>query len=125
MRAGLEAAADGLGRRSYGRLLQLLEQSGGAADVLFKGIPLLRHVPLPAARDWLLTLVRRRRGAFMFRRWVLAPRSAEMLAALRVLAQRVLAQRWPTDPAVVGLLKLGAKSDDPVIVAAASGREAA
>jgi hypothetical protein len=48
-----------------------------------------------------------------------------MLAALRVLAQRVLAQRWPTDPAVVGLLKLGAKSDDPVIVAAASGREAA
>ena len=56
----------------------------------------------------------------MFRRWVLAPRSAEMLAALRVLAQR-----WPTDPAVVGLLKLGVKSDDPVIVAAASGREAA
>lgn len=120
MRAGLEAAADGLGRRSYGRLLQLLEQSGGAADLLFKGIPLLRHVPLPAARDWLLTLVRRRRGAFMFRRWVLALRSAEMLAALRVLAQR-----WPTDPAVVGLLKVGAKSDDPVIVAAASGREAA
>ena len=40
-------------------------------------------------------------------------------------ALRVLAQRWPTDPAVVGLLKLGAKSDDPVIVAAASGREAA
>jgi hypothetical protein len=120
MRAGLEAAANGLGRRSYGRLLQILEQAGDAADIRLRGIPLLRHVPLPAARDWLLTLVRRRRGAFMFRRWVLAPRSAEMLAALRVLAQR-----WAADPAVVGLLKLGAKSDDAAIVAAAAGREAA
>lgn len=119
VRGGLELAAGGIGRRTHARLLQIVQQAEEGSDIRIRGIPLLVHVTLPAARDWLLPLVRRRRGAFMFRRWVLAPRSPEMLAALRVLATR-----WSADPEVQRVLALAAASDDPHVAAASAGGEA-
>jgi hypothetical protein len=119
IRGALELAAAGMARRTHPRLLQLVEQADEGSDVRIRGIPLLVHLTLPGARDLLLSITRRRKGAFMFRRWVLAPRSAEMLAALRVLAVR-----WATDPEAKRVLALGASSGDPHVVAAAAGKEA-
>ncbi len=117
VRAGIELAADGVGRRTHSRLLQIVQNAEPGSDIRIRGIPLLAHVTLPAARDWLLSLVRQRRGAFMFRRWGLAPRSPELLAALRVLAAR-----WSADAEVQQVLAQAAASDDPHVVAAGADR---
>lgn len=119
IRAGLELAAGGVGRRTHQRLFQIVQQADDGSDIRIRGVPLLVHVTLPPVRDWLLALVRRRRGAFMFRRWVLAPKTPETLAALRVLAAR-----WSADAEVKRVLALAAASDDPHVVAAGAGREA-
>ncbi|MCC7194027.1 MAG: hypothetical protein IT356_00565 [Gemmatimonadaceae bacterium] len=119
VRGGIELAADGVGRRSHARLLQLVEEAAEGSDIRIRGIALLVHVSLPASRDWLLAHVRRRRGFLVFRRWALVPRSPEMLAALRVLAQR-----WPADPDARATLALAAGSGDQHLAAAAAGREA-
>lgn len=117
LRAALDAAhRHGLPRRSAGRLLQLLEKSEHGSDVHTRAIPVLSQVALPAARDWLLQQLLRKRG--FFRRLDLTKKSPEMLAALRVLAIR-----WAKDPAAAAVFRLAAKSGDAQIVEAASARE--
>jgi hypothetical protein len=101
------AAADGLPRRSALRVLQVLQRAAEDSDVRVRGIALLDNVPLAVARDWLLSLVLRTRGVFFWRRWVLQPRSPEVLAALRVLASE-----WKNDFKASTALRLAAQSGD-------------
>ena len=93
--AALDAAAAGLPRRSTLRVLQILEKSEPGSELRVRGMALLKHVKLAAARDWLLPMVVRTRGMFFWRRSVLQPRTPEMLAALRVIAAA-----WTHDPKV-------------------------
>ena len=106
VRAALEAGAQGLPRRSTARLLQVLAKTAEGSDLRILGIPLLEQIPLPGARDWLLTIVGQNRG-FIIRRWQLRKKSAEVLAALRVLAAN-----WSGDPLVARTFKLVRKSAD-------------
>lgn len=106
VRTALEAAAQGLPRRSAARLLQLLAKSDEGSEVRLRGIPLLEQVPFAAGRDWLLPLVIQKRG-FIIRRWQLRAKSPEVMAALRVLAAK-----WVTDPAAATVFRLVRKSSD-------------
>lgn len=111
--AALDAAAAGLPRRSALRVLQVLQRAAENSDVRVRGIALLDDVPLAVARDWLLSLVLRTRGVFFWRRWVLQPRSPEVLAALRVLAFE-----WKNDLKASTALRLAAQSGDEHVRAA-------
>ncbi len=106
VRAALEAGAHGFPRRSVARLLQVLAKTEEGSELRIRGIPLLEQIPLPRARDWLLTIVGQNRG-FIFRRWQLRQKSPEVLAALRVLAAK-----WSGDPLVARTFVLARKSAD-------------
>jgi hypothetical protein len=106
VRAALEAGAQGFPRRSVARLLQVLAKTEEGSELRIRGIPLLEQIPLPGARDWLLTVVGQNRG-FIFRRWQLRQKSAEVIAALRVLAAK-----WSGDPLVARTFTLVRKSTD-------------
>jgi hypothetical protein len=106
VRAALEAGAQGFPRRSVARLLQVLAKTEEGSELRIRGIPLLEQIPLPGARDWLLTIVGQNRG-FIFRRWQLRQKSPEVLAALRVLAAK-----WSGDPLVARTFALARKSVD-------------
>ena len=115
VRAAFEvAAAGGLPRKSATRVLQIAQQAEEESDLRLRGIALLHDVPLTAARDWLLPMVIRTRGMFFWRRLVLRPRSAEMLASLRVLASA-----WKADPKATAVFRLVAQSGDDHVRAAA------
>ncbi|MBI3567976.1 MAG: hypothetical protein HY084_07230 [Gemmatimonadetes bacterium] len=106
IRAALDAAHQGgVPRRAALRLLQCVQKAEADSDLRVRGIPLLGQVPLASTRDWLVQLVLRRRG--FFRRLALQPKSAELLAALRVLAAH-----WRTDAAAATAIKLADKSGD-------------
>lgn len=113
VRAALEAGAQGFPRRSVARLLQVLAKTEEGSELRIRGIPLLEQIPLPGARDWLLTIVGQNRG-FIFRRWQLRQKSPEVLAALRVLAAK-----WSGDPLVARTFALARKSADTLLREAA------
>lgn len=114
VRAAFEvSAAGGLPRKSATRVLQIAQQAEEESDLRLRGIALLHDVPLTAARDWLLPMVIRTRGMFFWRRLVLRPRSAEMLAALRVFASA-----WKADPKAAAVFRLVAQSGDEHVRAA-------
>jgi hypothetical protein len=106
VRAALEAGVQGVPRRSAARLLQVLAKAEEGSEIRIRGIPLLEQIPLPGARDWLLAIVGQNRG-FIFRRWQLRPKSAEVIASLRVLAAK-----WSGDPLVARTFMLARKSAD-------------
>ena len=114
VRAAFEvSAAGGLPRKSATRVLQIAQQADEESDLRLRGIALLHDVPLTAARDWLLPMVIRTRGMFFWRRVVLQARSAEMLAALRVLASA-----WKADPKTAAVFRLVAQAGDEHVRAA-------
>lgn len=118
--AAMDAASGALPRRSALRVLQILQKSEDASEMRVRGIALLNGVPLAAARDWLLPMVLRTRGMLFWRRQVLAEKSPEMLAALRVLASE-----WKKDPKAATALRLAAQSDDDAVRdAVGAGRNA-
>jgi hypothetical protein len=84
----------------------VLAKAEEGSEIRIRGIPLLEQIPLPGARDWLLAIVGQNRG-FIFRRWQLRPKSAEVIASLRVLAAK-----WSGDPLVARTFMLARKSAD-------------
>jgi len=111
LRTSLAAALDGCPPEAVPLLIDQLESRGQAADVRVQIVRVLGTISTPATRDCLI------RRALARRRWLpgrrLAPKSAEMVAAIVGLAGR-----WPDDPAAGEVLRLAAKSPDPEIRAA-------
>ncbi|MFQ5747684.1 MAG: hypothetical protein ACE5HF_10785 [Gemmatimonadota bacterium] len=112
VRAGLKEAETMCSAAALPDLARLAHRRGLETELRVSAIRALRCVGSPAARDALLRLARGR-ARWLFRRR-LAPRSAEMLAALSALASG-----WPEDPAVRPVLERAARSSDPEIRAAA------
>jgi len=83
-------------------------------------VPALRCLGSSTAPEALETLLRFTEGGrTLFRRPRLPPTSPELVAALAVLAQR-----WPSDPRAQAVLTRAAQSSDPMVRAAAGGRDA-
>jgi hypothetical protein len=114
LRAALEMAARGLPKRAVPRVLEIAQEAERNSDLRLKAIPLLTQSPTPAARDWLLSLVTRKRG--LFRRLALQPKTLDVVAGVRALATG-----WRSDAAVAAALALAAKSRDPLLTEAAKG----
>jgi hypothetical protein len=116
VRLGLDAAAGGLPRQAVTRLMVLINNPARPVELRLRAIRLLAQAPTPATRDWLFDKVLTKRTLFRGPR--LTPKSAEMLAALEVLARK-----WRNYPQAAYALKLAAESGDPELATAAAGQE--
>ncbi len=110
----LVAAADQCPAELANRLPGLLSTTYRDPEVRAAGIRLLGARPSNAARDWLLDQVVTTRGWLWFKRESLRPRSAELLAALPVLARS-----YARHARVQAALRLAQSSADPEVSAAA------
>jgi len=110
----LAAAVDQCPAELANRLPGLLAGSYRDPEVRAAAIRLLGARPHNAARDWLLDQVVTTRGWLWFKRESLRPRSADLLAALPVLARS-----YARHARVQAALRLAQSSPDPEVRAAA------
>ena len=112
VRVGLEHGREhGLPRTALPRLMKLVNASSRPAELRAQGIGLLEQFASPAVRQWLVKRVLIRRG--LFRRLVLAPKSPELIAGLRVLARA-----FAGDPETADVWRRVESSADPELLAA-------
>jgi len=116
VRLGIESGAErGLSRASLPRLMKLLNDPSRSAELRARGISLLVQFASPTVRQWLMERILVRRG--FFRRTRLAPKSADLLAGMGVLARA-----FPTHAQTVEVRRLAAASGDPDLIEAVRGR---
>lgn len=119
VRVALQTAAQGLVPAHVPTILHRIVQSDHPPPLRALAIQTLTDSPLPMVRDALVELCLEGRG--LLGRKTLAPRSPELLAALRVLARS-----WSEDPGARKVLDMARRSKDPEIRrAVAPGSEAA
>ncbi len=99
--AALEGSPPGIARP----LIRLLETTPLETGLRTLAIRVLSHTRASDARDWLIDRVLRRRR--LFSRGALAPKSPEMIVALRALNLY-----WPTHPRASRVLRIAARSED-------------
>lgn len=115
VRLGFESGqGQGFPRGSLPRLIKLLNDTTRPVELRARGIAFLTQFATPTARQWLLERILVRRG--FFRRIRLAPKSAELLAGVRVLSRA-----FSEHPQAAIALRLALNSGDPEIIEAARG----
>jgi len=115
VRSGIEAGLEhGLPRASLPRLMKLLGDPLRPPELRARGIALLAQFDSPTIRTWLVERILVRRG--FFRRTRLAPKSADLVAGIGVLAKA-----FPGHPHTAEVLRLAAQSGDPELVVAGKG----
>ena len=115
VRSGIEAGLEhGLPRASLPRLMKLLNDPLRPPELRARGIALLAQFESPTIRTWLVARILVRRG--FLRRTRLAPKSADLVAGIGVLAKA-----FPGHPQTVEVLRLAAQSGDPELIGAGKG----
>jgi len=116
VRSGIETGLEfGLPRASLPRLMKLLNDSLRPPELRARGIALLAQFDSPTIRTWLVQRILIRRG--FFRRTRLAPKSADLVAGIGVLARA-----FHGHPQTEEVLRLAAQSGDPELIGAGKGR---
>jgi hypothetical protein len=111
VRIGMRAAQDGVPETAVPLLARLAGEADLPVDLRVQIVRALRTVRSPIALDALIRMATQ--GSTFFGRPRIAPKSADVIAALAALGEL-----WRSDPRVVPVLRRAARSSDPDIRAA-------